>query len=74
MREQKQYLNDIAPQMAQKNINIEILSKVKIPVPPIAEQEKLVAEIELLEKRIAESQKIISEAASLKQGVMKKYL
>jgi type I restriction enzyme M protein len=46
MRTKKQNLNNIAPQAAQKNINIEILKTVKIPLPPLATQQAIVAEIE----------------------------
>ena len=46
MRTKKQYLNDVAPQAAQKNINIEILKTVKIPLPPLATQQAIVAVIE----------------------------
>ena len=65
MREQRQHLNEIAPQMAQKNINIEILSTVKIPVPPI--QEQLVAQIEQLEAIIKENQGRIDGSAERKR-------
>ncbi len=74
MRKQKQYLNDIAPKMAQKNINIEILKSVKIPVPPLPVQEKLVSEVEKLEQEITKNQKIVDESPNLKQQVMKRYL
>ena len=46
MRERKQHLNDIAPQAAQKNINIQILKGLKVPLPPLATQQAIVAEIE----------------------------
>lgn len=74
MRWQKQYLNDIAPQMAQKNINVEILKSVKIPVPILAAQEKLVLEVEGLEQEIIRNQKIVDESLTLKQQVMNRYL
>jgi len=74
MRKQKQHLNEIAPQMAQKNINVEILKSVKIPLPSIFIQEKLVSEVEKLEQVISSNQKVIDEAPKLKQQVMKKYL
>jgi hypothetical protein len=74
MRKKKQYLNDIAPQMAQKNINIDILKSVKIPVPPLPVQEKLVSEVEKLEQEISKNQKIVDESPNLKQQVMKRYL
>lgn len=43
MRTKKQHLNDIAPQAAQKNINIGILKTVEIPLPPLATQQAIVA-------------------------------
>ena len=46
MRTKKRHLNDIAPQAAQKNINIEILKTLEIPLPPLDKQHVIVAEIE----------------------------
>jgi len=46
MRTQKKRLNDIAPQAAQKNINVKILNEVKIHLPPIETQNQIVAQIE----------------------------
>jgi len=46
MRLQKQHLNNIAPQAAQKNINIEILKTLKIPIPSLETQCAIVTEIE----------------------------
>ena len=46
MRLQKGHLNNIAPQAAQKNINIEILKTLKIPLPDLEAQRAIVAEIE----------------------------
>ncbi|MDB6066641.1 MAG: Type restriction-modification system, specificity subunit [Pedosphaera sp.] len=42
----KHDLERYAPATAQKNINVAILSKLPIPVPPPAEQQRIVAEIE----------------------------
>ena len=47
---------------------------IQIPVPPIAEQEALVAEIEQLEQRIAEAQAIITAAPDRKQAIVQRYL
>ena len=46
MRSKKEYLTKIAPQAAQKNINIGILKTLEIPLPPLATQQAIVAEIE----------------------------
>jgi restriction endonuclease S subunit len=60
MRTKKQHLNDIAPQAAQKNINIEILKTVEIPLPPISTQQAIVAEIEAEEALVASNRELIS--------------
>ncbi|MDQ5980655.1 MAG: hypothetical protein QG602_3632, partial [Verrucomicrobiota bacterium] len=52
MRGKKEELDRMAPQMAQKNINIEILESVQIPLPPKLEQERIVAELEAEAARI----------------------
>ena len=59
MRTQKQYLNDVAPQAAQKNINIVILKTVKIPLPPLATQQAIVAEIEAEQSLVAANRELI---------------
>jgi type I restriction enzyme M protein len=75
MRGQKQHLNDIAPQMAQKNINVEILKPIRVPIPVSEdEQNQFVSKIEALECIISAAQMIINEAAVKKQAVMNKYL
>ena len=42
----KQKLEELAPATAQKNINVDILEKVEIPLPSVVEQNKIVQEIE----------------------------
>jgi type I restriction enzyme M protein len=75
MRGQKQHLNDIAPQMAQKNINVEILKPIRVPIPVSEdEQNRFVAKIEALEGIIGMAQTIINDALIKKQAVMNKYL
>jgi restriction endonuclease S subunit len=60
MRTKKQYLNDIAPQAAQKNINIEILKTVEVPLPPLATQQAIVAEIEAEQALVAANRELIN--------------
>lgn len=52
MRGKKVELDRMAPQMAQKNINIEILESVRISLPPLPEQERIVAELQAEAARI----------------------
>ena len=59
MRSKKQYLNDIAPQAAQKNINIQILKAIEVPLPPLATQQAIVAEIEAERSLVAANRELV---------------
>ena len=59
MRTKKESLNAIAPQSAQKNINIQILKDVKIPLPPLDIQQAIVAEIEAERVLVDANRKLI---------------
>lgn len=74
MRKQKQSLDENAPKTAQKNINIQILNKVKIPLPSLPEQEKIVSEIEKFEVKIKALESEIVEIPKQKEAILKKYL
>lgn len=74
MRSKKKHLNEIAPQMAQKNINVEILKPITVPVPPLAAQHKFVTEIKALEKTIAAAQATLAAAPARKRAIMQRYL
>ncbi len=59
MRTKKQHLNEIAPQAAQKNINIQILKTITIPLPPLAIQQAIVAEIEAEQALVDSNRELI---------------
>jgi type I restriction enzyme, S subunit len=46
LRTAKQNLERYAPATAQKNINLDTLSKVAVPLPPLAEQRRMVDELD----------------------------
>jgi type I restriction enzyme S subunit len=48
LRTAKANLLEFAPATAQKNINLEILTQVLIPLPPLAEQRRIVAKVDEL--------------------------
>lgn len=50
------------------------IMKYKIPLPPLSDQQKIVSEIEALEKQIAEANEIIEKSSTLKAEVLKMYL
>jgi type I restriction enzyme S subunit len=66
MRSVQQKLEDEAPATAQKNINLEILEKVTIPVPPTLEQHQIVKLLEDSMDAARESDQAIE--LSLKQS------
>jgi restriction endonuclease S subunit len=55
-------------------INATIMRNIKAPVPPLADQQKLAAEVEALERDIANAQAVIAAAPARKQAIMQRYL
>ena len=59
MRGKQQELSDLAPQAAQKNINVEIPRVVEIPLPPLDIQRQIVAELEAERALVDANRKLI---------------
>ena len=59
MRTKKGLLNAIAPQAAQKNINIQILEAIKIPLPPLGTQQAIVAEVQAEQALVEANRELI---------------
>ena len=57
-----------------KRASIDRVSGITIPVPSFSEQQKIVSQIEELEKQIAEAQAIIDNSKQQKQEILDKYL
>ena len=57
-----------------KSLNQTLLSNIKIPLPPLSEQQKIVSEIEKIEEKIKALETEISEIPKQKEAVLKKYL
>ena len=70
MRTKKQYLNEVAPQAAQKNINIEILKTVEIPLPPLSTQQTIVAEIEAEQALVGANRELITRFEQKIQAIL----
>jgi len=76
LRTARESLERFAPATAQKNINLEILSRVGIPLPPLVEQERVVAEVEsrlsaveIIEISLGSS---LKRANRLRQAILKR--
>ncbi len=61
-------------QSGQIELAIKTIANIKIQVPPIATQQKIVSKIEELEKQIVEAQAIIDNSKQQKQEILDKYL
>jgi len=59
MRDKKKELSDLAPQAAQKNINVEILRVVQIPLPPLAVQREIVASVDAERYLVDSNRKLV---------------
>ena len=59
---------------AQPKLNQQNLNNIKIPLPPLSEQKKIVSEIEKIEAKINDLETQIAEIPKLKEAILKKYL
>ncbi len=57
-----------------KRASIDRIQGIKIPLPPLSEQEKIVAEIEIIESEIAKLEEQIADIPAQKEAILKKYL
>ncbi|UXE68813.1 MAG: restriction endonuclease subunit S [Chryseotalea sp. WA131a] len=67
-------LNQYATGTAQPGLSVMNLNPIEIPVPTIAEQKKLVSQIENIEKKMADIVKQIDLTPKQKEKILKKYL
>jgi type I restriction enzyme S subunit len=66
LRTAKEHLERFAPATAQKNINLDVLSDIAVPLLPLAEQHRIVAEVERRLSVVDELEKTF--AANLKRA------
>jgi len=76
IRTAKEKLAQFAPATVQKNINLDVLQKVAIPLPPVAEQERIVAEVERRLSVVEELSALVTanlqRATRLRQAILQK--
>lgn len=61
LRFSQSHLETIAPQSAQKNINIRILDQIKIPVPSLDEQRRIVTHLDAVQAKVDELRRLQAE-------------
>ena len=57
-----------------RRVPISFYENIRIPVPSLTIQQKLISEIEILEAQISTAENIIQEAPAKKQQILKKWL
>ena len=75
VRMEREGLERFAPATAQKNLNLKVLSDLAVPLPPIAEQRRIVAEIErrltVIQQAEAAVEANLARAERLRQSILK---
>jgi len=75
IRTAKRDLDRYAPATAQKNINLEVLNNLAVPLPPTEEQEQIRDELDAAFARIGSLEKLCEEelarATNLRQSILK---
>ena len=71
---QKEYLNRIATQSAQKNINLQKLNPLNVIVPPIDEQKKISSSLLVLDEKISIYRDKKLQLRRVKKGLMQDLL
>ena len=75
IRTAKEELERFAPATAQKNINLQVLSTIAVPLPPQAEQTRIVAEVEWRLSVVQQSEAMVEasllRAERLRQSILK---
>ena len=66
-------LEEQAPQSAQKNINLQILSNLSVTVPPIALQNQFAAFVQQVDKSKSVLQKLLEKQELLRAALMQEY-
>lgn len=75
IRTAREKLERFAPATAQKNINLEVLEAVCVPLPPLSEQHRIVAEVDrrlsILSETEAQVETNLRRAVHLRQSVLR---
>ncbi|MCX6789870.1 MAG: restriction endonuclease subunit S [Candidatus Gribaldobacteria bacterium] len=74
LRTQKEYLNSISTQSAQKNINLEKLNPLPIILPTKDEQKKIANILSAVDEKISVNKKLKAKLTTLKKGLMQDLL
>ena len=75
VRTEQEGLERFAPATAQKNLNLKVLSDLAVPLPPLAEQRRIVAEVEwrlsVIQQAEATVEANLTRTERLRQSILK---
>ena len=75
VRTERDNLERFAPATAQKNINLQVLSELAVPLPPLTEQHRIVAEVERRLSVVQQAETVVGaslkRAGRLRQSILK---
>jgi len=74
LQNKKETLERLAPQNAQKNINLEVLRPLPLDVPPFQEQEKIAAVLLAWDRAIDLTERLLTEKRLCRKGLMQQLL
>ncbi|WP_208425616.1 restriction endonuclease subunit S [Salinibacter sp.] len=74
LRERKPYLNRLATETTQKNLNLSLLRPVDVAIPPLEEQRKIAGVLKGLDSKIRTERGYVSCLHELKKGLMQDLL
>jgi type I restriction enzyme S subunit len=70
----KNHLHYLAPAGAQKNLNLDFLQKVQVPVPPLPEQHRIAAVLRTWDRAIERQEQLLAAKQQFKQSLMQQLL
>ena len=68
LRTRKAYLNELAPESAQKNINLDDLHPLLTPLPPLPEQQAIAATLDVVEVTVTDAKGEVDGLQLLKES------
>ena len=75
VRTERNNLERFAPATAQKNINLQVLAELAVPLPPLAEQNRIIAEVQrrlsAIQQAEATVEATLKRAGRLRQSILR---
>jgi len=74
LRSRKKYLNRLATETTQKNLNLSLLRPIDVALPPLSEQRRIAGVLKDLDSKIRSEERYAHQLRRLKKGLMQNLL